>query len=168
MQVTIMGAGGHARSMKHMLEQSNSDVHVRLVHKENEIAGQGFENGIVLIGIGDNKVRMAVYNRWSEYTAIFSAGSIYAEEMNRFGDGCQIMHMVYIGPDAIIGANAILNTGCIIEHGCTIEPHAHIGPGAILCGDVTIGEGSFVGAGAVITPGKRVEPWRLVRAGERV
>ncbi|MGI9503589.1 MAG: hypothetical protein ACR2RE_11100, partial [Geminicoccaceae bacterium] len=148
LRVVILGAGGHAKALRHVLPYTRVPV-IKLIENDDEVRS----SDQVYIGIGDQKKRRLLFEKFRDQIP------------NR---GVQIMGNTWIGPDVRIGNNVLVNTGAQIDHDCSIEAHCVIAPGAILCGAVTLGEGCFIGAGAIIVQEVTLEPDTFVPAGTLV
>ncbi|MEA2973433.1 MAG: hypothetical protein QOG82_1891 [Actinomycetota bacterium] len=84
------------------------------------------------------------------------------------GEGCQILALAYVGPDAVLAGGVLVNTGAIVEHDCHLGEGAVVGPGAVLAGRVTLEEGAEIGAGATVLPDRSVGAGARVGAGAAV
>lgn len=138
----------------------------------SENAAEGHEaimNSEFFIGVGDNRIRKKVYERFSGFDRFpvnaFHPSAITDPNAHVAKHGVMVCAGALINPLAKIGIGAICNSGSIIEHECRVDNFAHIGPGAVLCGNVHVGEGSFVGAGSVIRQGVRIGSFATVGAG---
>ncbi|MGI9504528.1 MAG: hypothetical protein ACR2RE_15900 [Geminicoccaceae bacterium] len=147
LRVVILGAGGHARSLAHVISRVGEAIWT--TDNDDDVCS-GDE---VHIGVGDIAIRRRLYSKFK------------AQIPDR---GRQIMAGVHVGPDVMLGENVLVNTGAQIDHDCVIGDHCIISPGAILCGTVTLGEGCFIGAGAIIVQEVTLEPDTFVPAGTLV
>jgi len=125
----------------------------------------------LVVGIGDNLARKAVFNQ------LKTAGAKLATVVHpratlgkgvALGEGVVVLANVVVNSDSQIEPNCILNTACTVDHDCVVGAHAHLAPGVNITGRVKLGEGTFVGAGAKIIPGIRVGDWAIVGAGSVV
>lgn len=161
----IVGAGGHARSLISLIENSNHKIsgiydesyrdfsfkkvcEILVVGNINHIKN----NDKLILAIGDNKPRASVYFDFHEN--IYSENLIHPlakiEKKVKIGRSNQIFANSYINGYCEIGENNIINTGSIIEHEVILGNHNHVSVGVVLAGRVTIGNFCFIGAGAVI------------------
>lgn len=168
----IIGKGGHARVCWEALSASDPDWVNDFVFCNTDeiplIEPHDLGNHCVVIGIGDLKVRRALFDHYGD--AILGVHHPFAAHASdvQMGHGGQYMAGSIIQPGCKIGNNVLINTRASIDHDCIIGDHVHIAPGAILCGGVTVGEGAFIGAGAVITPGRTIGPNAFIKAGSVV
>lgn len=124
-------------------------------------------------GIGTSgaslKTRNDVFSRYKQhgfrFTNIVARSAIVSTNLS--GEGIQIFHNAYVGPNVKLGDNIILNTGAIVEHDSSIGDSAFVGPGAIICGGVTIGRNVFIGAGAIVLPDVKIPTNTVIPAGSR-
>lgn len=182
--ISIVGAGGHARSIYSWLTDMCEVNNVQFIdsYKKNENE-QIFNCDVVccdwdnirninsdtfLLGIGDNQLRKKIY-----YQLISSNRNVQgvSHPTSVIGIDAKVHQTVYIGPLCIVGPlaeireNTILNSNCIIEHETIIGNHCHIAPGAKIAGRVTIGNNVFVGIGAVIKENVVIKDNAVIGAG---
>jgi len=163
--VSIIGAGGHTRSLINLLELNNYNINGIYDDSFDELNEEIINNYKVIgrivdikqtqniiISVGDCRQKYLLYNTFSNQVLkknLLHPFSII-EKRVCIGQSNQIFSNVYINANSIIGNNNIINTGSIIEHETKIEDHNHISVGSILCGRVSVGSQCFIGAGAVI------------------
>ncbi|MFW2477364.1 MAG: acetyltransferase [Sediminibacterium sp.] len=126
------------------------------------------ESHEIYLGIGENKLRSAIYARLSENgisTPCLSHPRAIVSPTAFINVASIIMAGAMINSFVKIGKAALCNTSCVIEHECVIGDFAHIGPGAVLTGNVHVGDYSFIGAAAVIKPGVKIGKNVIVGAG---
>lgn len=185
--ILVIGGGGHAKSVLHILKHLSGYNILGYVDVENKgiLLGVGYLGNddmlpkikegsphcIAVLGIGYLKIsnqRELLMKKLTDLgydmPAVISLFARVGEEVVA-GKGTVIMDGVVIGPGSIIGEGVILNTSCSIDHDCHIENYVHIAPGVTICGGVTVGSGSFIGAGSTIIQYKRIGPHCMVRAG---
>jgi sugar O-acyltransferase (sialic acid O-acetyltransferase NeuD family) len=186
-RIVILGAGGHAQVIADILMQSgtagarvqpvgflddNAALHGELILGLPVLGPIALLTDVphdaVIIGIGANRTRRALYER------LRAAGETFAVAVHpaavvaaggRIGGGTSVGARAVISPGSVIGENVILNTGCIVEHHSRIGDHAHIAPGATLGGGVSIGTGTLVGIGATVMPQRTTGNWSTLGAG---
>jgi len=116
-----------------------------------------FENHLLFLSIGDNRIREKIYLKLTERIKARFCNvidlSATISSLTKIGEAVFIAPNVSINALASIGNGVICNTGAIIEHECKIDDFAHIAPGATLAGNVTIGKRTFIGANAVVKQG---------------
>ena len=184
MRVIIIGAGGHAQVVADALlcmgvavagfadpngGMAAGAFGIPLIGSDEAVAS--VPHDALVIGIGDNRLRQQIFERFLGQGERFATVRHPAATISRdvsVGEGTVIFAGVVVNTGSRIGANAILNTGCTIDHHTTVVDHAHVAPGAHVAGMVTLGEGALVGVGAAITPGRQVGAWATVGAGAAV
>lgn len=187
MKVAIIGAGGHGHVVADAMIRARSegrtvfeiagfyddDVTRRSEMDEVSVRGpigglSGDQVGAVVVAIGDNQRRQAVFVRLAalgfQPHSVLHPETIVAASAS-IGVGTTVLAGAVVNPLARVGRNVILNTSSILEHHAAVGDHAHVGPGVRTGGNVTIGEGALVGVGAVLLPGVTVGAWALVGAG---
>lgn len=166
-KISIIGAGGHARSVINLLELNGVKI-AGIYDATHKNKNRETVNGYPLIGkpedafldlnkelilaIGDNKIRAQFYKKF--FRKLYRANLIHPaaliEKRVKIGISNQVFANVYINSGVSIGDNNILNTGCIIEHESKIGSHNHISVGTIICGRVNIADRCFIAAGCVV------------------
>lgn len=170
-KIIIIGAGGHSKVIADIIEKSKDIVlgflddnkekdviiikekQYKVIGKIEECVKIQEENKDIqfVIGIGDNKTRKNIANRYNNlkyYTAIHPSSQIALDV--EIGQGTVIMANTCLNTSAKIGKHCIINTVSVIEHDNEINDYVHISPNATLCGTVKIGELTHIGAGATI------------------
>jgi sugar O-acyltransferase (sialic acid O-acetyltransferase NeuD family) len=126
------------------------------------------DHDAVIVAIGDNKTRQALFERLhasgETFVTACHPSAIRASDVS-LGPGSMISAGVIINPGSRVGANTILNTGSLVEHHNVVGDHVHIGPGAVLGGEVHIGTGTLVGLGAKVMRGRKVGNGCTIGAG---
>lgn len=182
----VIGKGGHSKVVCSYINPPPQTVEI---FEDEQILNvkdvdKDITKNCFIVAIGDNKVRKHLYELFikSKYRPVDVTGigvvySSYASKSGASKYGVYVSELssgTFVGSNATInggvkiGNNVIINTGAIIEHDCIIHDHAFIGPGAVLCGNVEVGEGAFIGAGVIVVPKVKIEPWRIINAGELV
>lgn len=186
-RVLIIGAGGHAQVVADILlrmHEAGADLTpIGFLDDNPHLFGEwrlglpilgplaaidAVDHDAVIIGIGDNRTRQAIYERLAacgeQFIVARHPSAIVARDAV-IGAGTVIAARAIVNAGAHIGVNVILNSGCIVEHHNRIGAHAHIAPGATLGGAVTVGEGALVGIGATVLPQCIVGAWSTVGGG---
>ena len=180
---SVVGAGGHAKVVVDALLASGREVlgfyddnpalrgaepipGVRVLGDTKDLPG-GLEkgNGVVILAIGENRVRCRLSRSLSVSYGIACAPSAVLGRGVRIGRGSMILPSATVNIDTVIGEHSILNTSCSVDHDCAIGDFVHIGPGALLGGGVVVEEGAFLGVGSSVIPGIRIGRWSVVGAG---
>jgi sugar O-acyltransferase (sialic acid O-acetyltransferase NeuD family) len=188
MNVFLYGAGGHARVVIDILEQTG--IQVRVVIDDNKeldgrtilgypirhtvnvfdsLLGEGIQHGIV--AIGDNRIRQRqaaslIANGFTLITAIHPSAVI--SQHASVGNGTVVMANAVINPGCKIGDNVIINTGSVIDHDGIIEDAVHIAPGVSISGTVKIGERAMIGTGTSIINNVEIGSDAIIGAGAAV
>lgn len=149
-------------------EQDLNPYNINYLGSEDSRAS---DTGLLFISIGDNKIRLRVYNKLKaksiRFTTLIHPKSIVS-------DTAVIEENVLISAGAILNAHTkiqtgcIVNTGAIIEHECVIHSFAHIAPGVVLAGNVKVGERTFIGANSVVKQGVKIGNDVIIGAGSVV
>lgn len=185
MKVLILGNGGHAQVVADILIHAHGVEPLGFVCNHDVDDGQ-VTDGLplmseaalpatahdgIIIALGDNALRQAVYDRFAaQDETIVSAihpSAVIAPDVV-IEPGCMICAGVVVNPGSRIRANTILNTGCTVDHHCDVGPHAHIAPGVNLAGNVNVNEGVFMGIGSCAIQGTTIGAWAIVGAGGAV
>jgi len=186
----IIGAGGHGRVVRDILNRAQTQAVVGFIDSNPELVGRRVDGRPVLggmadlerlrdelqltsaiVAIGDNGVRREFADR------VAGAG---LELINAIHPSANLAQNVTLGTNIVIAAgalicahchvgdSAILNTGCIVDHESMISTGAHICPGSRLAGRVTVDSGAFVGIGATVIQNIRIGYDAVVGAGSVV
>lgn len=169
--VTIIGAGGHAKVIADIIYKSGDNIYGFLDDKKEvgtviikqlncKVIGnvdyciklqQEIPDMNFIIAIGKNETRREIAEKYKElnfYTAIHPSSQISLDV--KIGEGTVVMANTSINSSTNIGKHSIINTGAVIEHDNLLEDYVHISPNVTLCGTVKIGEMTHVGAGTTI------------------
>ena len=185
-KVVIIGASGHARVIADIIKNSNDEL-IGFLDDNNEIYGKvifdnkkvlgstqekdikKYEDYYFIIGIGSNKVRELISNKYPNlkwYTAIHPNAVI--ADGTKVGEGTVIMAGVVINTGTIIGKHCIVNTGSSLDHDNILKDYVHISPGSHLAGTVEIGERTWIGAGTTIINNVSIANDNIIGAGATV
>lgn len=125
------------------------------------------QNKDVIIAIGDNQVREAIYHQikdWCRFE-IMQHYSAYVSRFTEVGEGTVIMPNVCINAEVIIGRHCIINTASVIEHESIIGDFVHISPNAALAGNILVKKGAQIGLGANVIQGVTIGENAIIGAG---
>ena len=163
-KISIIGAGGHTRSLINILENKyeidgiyddSFDADNQEFINEYKLVGKidAITNKKVLvISTGYCEKRQILYNKYKQQ--ILSPNLIHStsiiEKWTSLGKSNQIFANTCINSNVKMGNNNIINTGAIIEHETCIGNNNHISVKSVLCGSVRVGDQCFIGAGAVV------------------
>lgn len=184
--LTLIGAGGHAKSVIAALPKDFKAVRFVDPKIESfeglEYAGNDDEflknflpstSNILITVVSDSScslgLRKKLIDKFKEYhSPVIVADSAIVIDKSILRRGTMVMHRAFINTDVEIGEDCIVNTGAIIEHDCKIGSNVIIGPGAVICGGVTIGDNVYVGAGSTIRPGVSICSNAIVGFGSAI
>ncbi|MFB8147832.1 NeuD/PglB/VioB family sugar acetyltransferase [Microbacterium sp. NPDC056003] len=180
----LLGAGGHARSVRAALEARGitlagylapapSTALPGLPHLGTDERLSELDAAAVRLvnGVGTTN---SVDARRALHEAVVRRGFAVAQVVHpqalvdpgaRLAEGVQVLAGAIVNVGADLGEGALVNSGAIVEHDAQVGAHAHIAPGAVLAGGVHIGESALIGLGARIIQGVTVGPGAVVGAG---
>lgn len=186
----LLGAGGHARSVIDVIEQSGEYAVLGLVDRAVQV-GQpclgypvlgtdddlpallaGCPHAFVAVGqVRDASIRRRLHEQLLRLGArlpvVRAPGSVLSRHA-RVGSGTFIGHGAIINAGAMVGDNVIVNSRALVEHDAEVGSHCHVATGAIVNGGAVIEDGCFVGSGAIIRDGIRVGAGSFIGAGALV
>lgn len=167
-KVSLIGAGGHARSVMATLEENQIQIDgiFDVSPKKNELIfntpvfplDQITSKHALVLAVGDNKTREDFFLQFQSQILkenIFHPDSRVERHLN-LGRSNLIFAKAYLNSGIQLGDNNIINTAAILEHEVMVGSHCHISVGSILLGRCQIGDHCFIGAGAVIRDGVRI------------
>jgi sugar O-acyltransferase (sialic acid O-acetyltransferase NeuD family) len=181
MKNIILGAGGHAKEVLSVIEQSYNDK--GLAFFDNTIEGSkklfGFsifykneqlkDFNTFFLGIGGIRVRKILSQlgldyglEWVGCRSINAQVGKYEVYIDKTVD---LMSGVIISNSVSIGMGTLLNRNVNVHHDVTIGSFCEIAPGVQLLGKVKLGNEVFVGAGAILLPNVRVGNNAIIGAG---
>jgi sugar O-acyltransferase (sialic acid O-acetyltransferase NeuD family) len=148
-----------------------TDVAGLPVHDAGAWLASGPHAAAVVIGIGNNQMRMAAAKRVANagyplHTAMHPSATI-AHDVE-IGQGTVLCMQAAVGTGCRLGVNVVINTGATLDHDNVVEDGAYLSPGVHSAGNVHVGRNVFVGAGAILLPGVRIGDDALVGAGSVV
>lgn len=177
-KVIIIGAGGHGRVIADILRSSGREVSGFLddhatsgpdtnVLGKVEDAPRFKDSAEFIIGIGDNKTRMEIAERFKGVlrfaTAVHKSAVIAPGAV--LGEGSAVMAGAVVNVGAVIGSHCVINTSASVDHDCALSDFVHVSPGARLAGNVTLGKGTWIGIGGVVINDVTICPWCVIGAG---
>lgn len=182
-KLALIGAGGHGMVVREAALISGWDEVIFFDDDAKIIASKHLIGGVdtfiaqmksydgVLVSIGNNQTRLAIYSKLQNAGATFATvihPFSYISESAYIGLGTVVMAGVVVNSKAKIGNGSILNTSCSIDHDCVIEDFVHICPGAHLAGNVYIGNKSWIGIGSSVIENVKIEESVFVAGGSLV
>jgi len=176
-EVIVIGAGGHARVIADIIQQSGDvvlgflDDNVKGVVMGLPVLGKITDalncdnRASFVIGIGNNWTRKRIAEQYhlNWYTAIHPAAVIASDV--EIKEGTVLMAGAIVNTGVRIGKHCIINTGTVIEHDNCIADYVHVSPHATLCGTVSVGELTHIGGGATIINNLSVTHDSVIGAG---
>lgn len=186
--VVVIGGGGHAKVLLHMLERLKKFKVLGYVDPRNagEVLGYARLGGdevlpalakkktAAVIGVGKIvsggkrlKILADLHAQGFSLPVIVAPTAQVAKEVI-LGEGTVVMDGAVIQPGCVIGKACIVNSGAVLDHDCTLGDDVHIGPRVALSGQVSVGEGCMVGVGASVIQGIRITASCTIGAGAAV
>jgi len=190
-RVVGVGAGGHAKILVELLEQTRIYELVGFTDVDrtrwgaklmgypvlggDEVLAELYEKGVraAFIGVGavssgGTKLRAKLFRQLAEIgfempTLIHSKAAVSPSAS--IGVGSVVMAGAVMSSDVRVGDNVVVYSGTVIEHDSVIESHVLLSPGVKIAGGVKIQEGTFLGIGASIIQGVSVGRWTTIGAG---
>jgi UDP-perosamine 4-acetyltransferase len=173
----IIGSGGHAHVIRSFLPNRricflvDRDPGPEDMLQEEFFAAPPAPDSEHYIGIGDNDVRRAYFDRLSMAGLRISnciAPTAWVASDSILGEGIFVGAGAVIGSRARLGDNVIVNTLASVDHDCSIGSDAQLGPGVILAGGVVVGRNAFLGLRSAVLPGVAIGDGAVVMAGALV
>ena len=181
----ILGAGGHAHSLRCLLSALDWPV-LGCVSPTPPLPGfiddcpwlgcdvmlnDANPDEFVLVNglgsVGSTIKRRKLYNfakdRGFSFPTLIHPSAIITQV--KFDEGVQVMAGVILQAGTSVRENVLLNTGSIIDHNCKIGAHSHLSPGVTLSGDVKVGSSVHIGTGASVMQGISIGDGAIVGAG---
>ncbi|MDP2013525.1 MAG: acetyltransferase [Actinomycetota bacterium] len=170
MHAVIIGAGGHAVSVAETVRSAGYELRgftstddfgstlLGLPVTADLPADHLESGGSVIIAIGDNATREAVWTRLSSIVSIDQLPAVCHKSAviapsAQLSPGAVVMQGVIVANQARIGVGALLNTGSILEHESSLGDFASLAPRAVTGGRVIVGARSAISIGAVLKHG---------------
>jgi sugar O-acyltransferase (sialic acid O-acetyltransferase NeuD family) len=182
--LSIIGAGGHAKVVVDSLEYSAEDFQIDVFEEGSEAQGMllggysvnplrdwGDINEYFHVAIGLNNARSrisknAIKHNKKLFTILHNL-AIVSESASLQG-GVFVAANSIIAPEVVIETGCIINHAAVIDHDCVIGEYSHIAPSATLGGGVNVGQQCLIGAGAVVLPGVSIGNFAVIGAGSIV
>lgn len=177
--LTVIGCGGHARSIADVFLDNHLDVQMSLLFLDSNAREHESIYGYpalsvefpasiqqVIIGIGDNTLRRKLAEKYKQWRYVnIIAQDAYIGHDARMGTGNFIAHHAHVGPSCVIGNHTIINTGASIDHESSVGSFSHLAPHVTVSGRSHIGDNVFMGAGSVVIDKVRIASHIVVGAG---
>lgn len=186
-EIIIIGAGGNSKvliDMINTLNQKNNELKIIGIlddspQKESLMgypilgpvgeASRYPENVHFINGIGDNKTRNAIAEKYPElkYLTVIHPSAIISSDVE-IGEGSMVMPGAVINTDTRIGRGCIINTGTVIEHDNQLGDFIHVASNSTTAGNVRIGNRTMLGTGTKVIQGITIGPDTMIGAGSVV
>lgn len=168
MELTLIGGGGHCRSLLQMIPsvitiKGYTDLHpvqgmpIEYLGVDDAVTSEWIHIAVALGRDDSLTARRQLIDRLTPGHKFLTLIASTATCVNptELGAGSAIMHGAIIN-GAKIGKHCIINSGAIIEHDVMIGENCFIGPGATICGSVEIGNDVIIGANACVRNGVKI------------
>lgn len=188
MKLSVIGAGGHAKSVIALCETLGHTIHALIIPNEMSVSFRT-EYPIVqekslkqlkesvdglVIGIGMSLPQQtkrsridSIQNLGFRFPNIVSQDS-QIDSRTKFGEGTVVFPGAIVNRSVNVGSWSTLGHGAIIEHDSELGSNCFVGPGAIVCGGVSVEEDVVLGAGSILLPGIRIGRESIIGAGSVV
>ncbi len=172
MKLGIFGASGFSREVLDIAIDTNDQTEIVFIDHEpvaqelfgfsvldeSQIENLVKDEYVFIIGVGDNKVRKTIYNKFQKLNycnLIHSTATFgYKQKENlKTGIGIVVVAGVRMTNNILIGNFCVFNLNSTIGHDCIIEDFVNLAPGANISGNVHICEGAYIGTNASIIQG---------------
>ena len=181
-EITLIGAGGHAKVVADSLLKSNPEIKITIVDQDVAKLGQAFMgiseieslsviaegDGCFHVSIGNNQhrmkhIRQLISDEKCLVSIVHPTAALAAT--SHIGEGGFVAAGAVLGPDSSLATGVIVNHGAVVDHDCEVGAFSHIAPNATLGGSARIGSECLIGAGAVILPGVQIADRAIIGAG---
>lgn len=188
MKLSVIGAGGHAKSVLALCETLGHSIHsliipnetsasyyadYPLVHEKSLEQLKETVDGLV-IGIGMSLPQQtkrgrigSIQNLGFRFPSMISLDS-RIDSRTEIGEGTVVFAGVIVNRSVNVGSWSTLGHGAIIEHDSDLGSNCFVGPGAIVCGGVKVEEDVVLGAGSILLPGIKIGRGSIIGAGSVV
>jgi sugar O-acyltransferase (sialic acid O-acetyltransferase NeuD family) len=174
----IIGAGGHALEVLNELKQVNHNISafydeinvhlnelfgIPVYHELNQLPTEPF-----VLGVGGPTLRWKLYEQFCGQrtpASVISATAQVSDFGVQLGEGLNLMHHVFVGPNVILGDGTLVNAKSSIHHDSKIGSFCEICIGVSIAGRCKIGNEVFIGMGALILPGVTIGDQAIIGAG---
>lgn len=170
-QIGIFGAGGHAKEIAWMAEQSfdvvahiqegpRTTLNGRPVMPFSEFSAL-HPQALIVVAVGSPALRKKLAAQC--VAAGFGIASVVDQSAQkstfvRVGTGLVVFCRSVITVDVEIGDHVHINSGCTVSHDSRIGDYSTLSPGVHVCGNVHIGQSVYIGVGASIINGTPAKP----------
>lgn len=174
--ITVIGAGGFAKEVLAILEQTvHNTTDVNVFTEDMSVNGYFLDkypivheldhSKVHIIAIGTPKARRKFAEQGLELLRLIDPSVRLRGSRSTIGVGSIVCAGSTVTEDAHIGTNTLVNLHCTVAHDVTIGNNCVISPGCIISGKVTIGNNVELGSSATILPGVKIGDNAVVGAG---
>ena len=169
-KLLLVGAGGFGRVvLEHasalydcaFLDDGNAETvdGVSVIGTTSEIERFFPEYRLLLVTIGNNKLRQSIYEKASTIGYIFPNiihPSAYISRHAHIGNGCVILNNAVIQNNASCGNGCILNPGVELHHDSTVGNYCLIYTNSVVRSLTTVGDRVWIGSSVTVSTGAKV------------
>jgi len=184
----MMGAGGHAREVRDIAEESarRPALVVTAFHVEPGFLPDAKDHGLLradvvegppaavgrggryVAAVGDPRLRarlsaLAETAGLSPLTIVSNHSRVVDVIPEHYG--VVVFPLTFVSSNTFIGPHTHINAGCVVSHDAVLGEYVTVGPGCRIAGNATVGPYAVLGAGCVILPGRSVGAGAIVGAG---
>jgi sugar O-acyltransferase (sialic acid O-acetyltransferase NeuD family) len=185
-ELTIMGAGGHAREVRDIAAEPGHDPVLTVVGFWVEPGHAPVAGDLARLRVGVDTTPLAAGHGW--YVSAVGDPAVRARLagladvaglrpltiVSRYarvacdlpsGLGAVVFPMTFVSNNVSVGPHVHVNAGCTVSHDVVLDEFATLSPGCRVAGGARVGAGAVLGAGCVVLPGRRVGKGATVGAG---
>ena len=144
---------------------------VRVIGKTDDMASFYPEYRLLLVAIGNNKLRERFYREAADIGYSFPNiihTTAYISPHARVGSGCVILNNVVVQNNAKCGDGCILNPGVELHHDSSIGSHCLVYTNSVIRSLTHVGDRVWIGSNATISTSAIVPNDGRVEDGETV
>lgn len=112
------------------------------------------EFSLLLVAIGNNKLRQSIYEKAQEIGYNFPniiCSSAYVSPFAKIGRGCVFLNNVVIQNGSSVGNGVLLNPGVEVHHNCSVDDYALIYTNSVIRTYARIGKRVRIGSTVTIS-----------------
>lgn len=184
-QLLIVGAGGHGRSVAEafcaiemfsvagfvddgcVVEQV---MGLPVLGTTEELSRLRGKISHAIVAIGKNDLRESLCNRvlaaGFQLATLIHPRSIVSPSAE-VAAGCAVMAGAVVGASAVLGLGVIVNSGAVVDHDARVMDYGHLGVGACMAGGALLGRAAWIQAGVALGYGAHVPDGLVLPPGSR-
>ncbi|HPT87176.1 MAG TPA: NeuD/PglB/VioB family sugar acetyltransferase [Bacillota bacterium] len=183
--VIIIGGGGHARSIRALLNglpnyepvgytaMSPGDMGDLPYLGDDRVLPRLFADGIrtAVLGVGSiqpGRLRRRLLTDLMaigfELPVIKAVSAVVADDV-QIGAGTVLFERAVVNARTRLGEGVIINTGAVVEHDCVVGDFTHLAPASVLGGGVRLDADVHVGLNATVIENRVISSRILIGAG---